>query len=66
MVRMCSSCRKEHPESEFHSVGKDGARVGKWCKDGYSKNRKEPSKQPTPAGTEAQQVPVSSISGVKV
>lgn len=54
MKKMCSSCKTEKPESEFHHFGKDGARVGKWCRDCYSKNKKKTPKQPsTQAGTSA-------------
>jgi hypothetical protein len=36
-TRVCTSCKKEKPLSEFHRFGKDGSRIGKWCDECYAK-----------------------------
>ena len=35
--KVCTSCRKDKPVSDFHRFGKDGSRLGKWCEDCYTK-----------------------------
>lgn len=38
-MKICTSCKIEKPESDFHRFGKDGSRVGKWCEACYTKNK---------------------------
>jgi hypothetical protein len=50
-MKMCTSCKTEKPESEFHRFGKDGARIGKWCKDCYTKNKKKTPRRSAQLGS---------------
>lgn len=36
-TKVCTSCGKEKPVSEFHRFGNVGSRIGKWCEACYSK-----------------------------
>jgi hypothetical protein len=38
-TKVCTSCSQQKPVSDFHHFGKDGSRVGKWCKPCYEKNK---------------------------
>ena len=36
-MKVCTSCGKEKPVSDFHRFGKEGSRIGKWCEACYTK-----------------------------
>ena len=36
-TKVCTSCKKEKPVSEFHRFGSGGTQVGKWCEACYVK-----------------------------
>ena len=36
-TKVCTSCGKQKPVSDFHRFGKDGSRIGKWCEECYTR-----------------------------
>lgn len=38
-TKICTCCGQAKLITEFHRFGKDGSRIGKWCKPCYAKNK---------------------------
>ena len=36
-TKVCTSCNLQKPIADFHRFGKDGARIGKWCEECYTR-----------------------------
>ena len=48
-TKVCTSCGREKPSSEFHRFGKDSSRIGKWCEECYTrKGSGKPASPPKP------------------